>query len=231
MVLVATRNPLNIGAAARAMSNFGFLRLRLVTPFDMSFREARSAVGSPALLRDAEVFPSVAAATADCSLVIGTTAVGTRQLEHPIHSLEHAGPLIRAHLESSPAALLFGSEKRGLSNDDLSYCHWVTRIPTRNEHDSMNLGQAVAVCMYELARNENAANAQPAQKDKAAEGEELDRLTQTLLQALSASGYTKPNTEAATEDKTRKLVRRLSLTSTDAETLTGMIAKMRKSRD
>src|ERR1700761_4391683 len=88
VVLVATRNPLNVGAAARAMSNFGFLRLRLVNPFDPSFREARSAVGAPALLRDAEVFSSVAEAIADCSLVVGTTAVGTRQVEHAVHRLE-----------------------------------------------------------------------------------------------------------------------------------------------
>jgi TrmH family RNA methyltransferase len=230
VVLVSTRNPLNIGAAARAMSNFGFLQLRLVTPFDMSFREARSAVGAPALLRDAEVFPSVTEAIADCSLVIGTTAVGTRQLEHPIHSLEHAGPLIRAHLESSSAALLFGSEKRGLSNDDLSYCHWLTRIPTRSEHDSMNLGQAVAVCMYELIRNESASQPHAASAGATATAQDLDRLTQTLVDALDESGYTKPGTQAATEDKARRLIRRLNLTETDATTLTGMLAKMKRSR-
>ena len=82
MVLVAARNPLNIGAAARAMSNFGFLRLRVVNRYDVAFREARSAVGAPALLENAEEFSSVAEAVADCSLVVGTTAGGPRQLEH-----------------------------------------------------------------------------------------------------------------------------------------------------
>jgi TrmH family RNA methyltransferase len=230
VVLVSTRNPLNIGAAARAMSNFGFLRLRLVTPFDMSFREARSAVGATDLLRDAEVFPTVAEAIADCSLVVGTTAVGARQPEHPVYRLNEAAPKIHAHLGTSPAALLFGSEKRGLSNEDLSYCHWLTRIPTRNEHDSMNLGQAVAVCLYELIRSEVKQAPEGRPDVSAASGEELDRLTRTLLQALTASGYTKPNTEAATEEKARRLIRRMSLSSGDAETLTGMIAKIGKTR-
>jgi tRNA/rRNA methyltransferase len=231
VVLVATRNPLNIGAAARAMSNFGFLRLRLVNPFDPSFRDARSAVGAPALLRDAEVFSSVAEAVADCSLVVGTTAVGTRQLEHPLHRLEEGGAMIRAHLETAGAALLFGSEKRGLSNDDLSYCHWLMRIPTRAVHDSMNLGQAVAVCLYELVRDAQAKREAPIEVSNTSTGEELDRLTRVLMNALTANGYIKPNTEAATEEKARRLIRRLRLNSDDAETLTGMLAKMGRHRD
>ena len=75
VVLVATRNPLNIGAAARAMSNFGVLRLRVVNPYDLAFREARSAMGAAKLLAGAEEFKSLAEAVADCGLVVGTTAV------------------------------------------------------------------------------------------------------------------------------------------------------------
>jgi tRNA/rRNA methyltransferase len=237
VVLVATRNPLNIGAAARAMSNFGFLRLRVVRPFDLGFREARSAVGAPQMLRDAEVFSEVAEAVSDCSLVVGTTAVGTRQVEHPVRRLEEGGGLIRGHIESGRVALLFGSEKRGLSNDDLSYCHWLMRIPTRAEHDSMNLGQAVAVCLYELIRNHElirddgtSSTLKPPIEAEASSGEELERLTQVLVDALAKSGYTKPGTEAATEEKARRMIRRLRLSSSDAETLTGMVGKMVKSR-
>ena len=228
MVLVAARNPLNIGAAARAISNFGFLRLRVVRPYDLSFREARSAVGAPDLLKNAEVFSSVSEAVGDCSLVVGTTAVGSRQVDHPVHPLQDGGALICAHLERAPVALLFGSEKRGLSNDDLSYCHWLMRIPTRQEHDSMNLGQAVAVCLYELIRTQSAPS-QDVEPEAAsyARSQELERMIRSLLDALAASGYIKPGTEPATEEKARRLIRRLSLTSSDAETLTGMFAKMR----
>ena len=225
VVLVAARNPLNIGAAARAMSNFGFLRLRVVNRYQITFREAQSAVGAPQLLQDAEEYATVSEAISDCSLVVGTTAVGSRQLEHPVHRLEGGARFIREHVAAGAiAALLFGSEKRGLSNDDLSYCHWLMRIPTREEHISMNLGQAVAVCLYELIR----AEAPPA-RDKGAPlatGEELTRMEQALHEALRLSGYTKPGAEAATEEKARRLIRRMQLSSEDAETWTGMLAKM-----
>lgn len=207
------------------MSNFGFLRLRIVNRYDVVFREARSAVGAPDLLKNAEEFPNVAEAIADCGLVVGTTAGGSRQLEHPLHRLDAGGELIRSRLKTERVALLFGSEKRGLSNDDLSYCHWLMRIPTREAHFSMNLGQAVAVCLYELIRSESvAALPEPV---KRASGAALERMTRTLLDALGESGYIKPGTEAATEEKSRRLVRRMNLTEEDAELWTGMLAKMR----
>lgn len=225
VVLVAARNPLNIGAAARAMSNFGFLRLRVVNRYDVAFREARSAVGAPELLKNAVECASVAEAVSDCSLVVGTTAVGSRQIEHPAHRLEIGGRLICEHATGAGrVALLFGSEKRGLSNDDLSHCHWLMRIPTREEHISVNLGQAVAICLYELVRSEGLSAVAAAKS--LATGAELDRLEHALLDALQASGYIKPGTEAATEEKARRLIRRMKLDPEDAETWTGMLAKM-----
>src|SRR6202166_2718340 len=104
VVLVATRNPLNIGAAARAMSNFGFLRLRLVNPYDVAVREARSAVGASALLASAEVFKTVAEDDADCPLVVGTTAVGDRELHHEVRRLQDGAQIIRKRFRSSPVA-------------------------------------------------------------------------------------------------------------------------------
>ncbi|MGB7188810.1 MAG: TrmH family RNA methyltransferase [Acidobacteriaceae bacterium] len=224
VVLVAARNPLNIGAAARAMSNFGFLRLRVVNCYDVSFREARSAVGAPDLLTNAEEFASAADAVADCGLVVGTTAGASRKLEHRLHRPDEGGGLIRARLAAERVALMFGSEKRGLSNEDLSYCHWLMRIPTREAHGSMNLGQAVAVCLYELIRAESAVAA--ADVEAGASGAALERMTRALLDALAGSAYTKPGTEAATEGKARRLIRRMDLTEEDAVTWTGMLGKM-----
>src|ERR1700674_5133422 len=153
VVLVDARNPLNIGAAARAMSNFGFPRLRVVNPYELAFREARSAVGASVLLASAEQYDTVPAAVADCTLVVGTTAVRHRELHHPVRRLEDGARLIRKRMGASCVALLFGSEKFGLSNEDLSHCHWLMRVPTREENISMNLGQAVAVCLYEVVRD------------------------------------------------------------------------------
>ena len=114
MVLVRTRNPLNIGAAARAMSNFGVLHLRVVTPYEKAFREAVSAVGAEPLLAGAQEFSSVAEAIRDCSLVVGTTAIGNRELQHELLSLQDAAKKIRRTLASGPDAILCGSEKTGL---------------------------------------------------------------------------------------------------------------------
>src|ERR1041385_1856976 len=183
VVLVSTRNPLNIGAAARAMSNLGFLRLRVVNPYDASFREARSAVGAAQLLANAEEYSSVAEAVADCSLVIGTTAGANRELHHPLKLLKDGASLVRKRLRAgNRVALLFGSEKRGLSNDDFSHCHWLMHIPTREENISMNLGQAVAVCLYELARK---APCRPvSQKLEPAAARQSEEITQGMMEAL-----------------------------------------------
>jgi len=231
---VNARNPLNIGAAARAMSNFGFSRLRVVNPFQVAFREARSAVGASELLARAEQCTTVAEAVADCTLVVGTTAVRHRDVRHLLKPLDAGGgSLIRQRLQSDRprsdnVALLFGSEKFGLSNEDLSHCHWLLHIPTNEEHISMNLGQAVAVCLYELVRCGAAKpQVEPQVEDvKRATAEEVERITQTLFEALKLSGYVKPRTEGSTEEKVRRLTRRLSLESPDAEAWQGMLHRI-----
>jgi TrmH family RNA methyltransferase len=224
VVLVATRNPLNIGAAARAMSNFGFPRLRLVNPFEPAFREARSAVGASELLASAAVYKSVADAVDDCTLVVGTTAVRHRDLHHPLRRLENGARLMRKHLGSSRVALLFGSEKVGLSNEDLSHCHWLIRIPTCEDNISMNLGQAVAVCLYELVRDAKAA-AQPEKRKPATVGE-VERITGILLDALHDSGYLDRRRVNDSEDRIRRLVRRLNLPAGDSEAWLGMLRQI-----
>ena len=159
VVLVDARNPLNIGAAARAMSNFRLSPPASGESLRVAFRKAKSAVGAAALLEEAEEYKSVAEAVADCTLVVGTTAVRHRELQHPLRRLEYGARLMRKRMQSSRVALLFGSEKYGLSRRDLSHCHWLMRIPTRDEHISMNLGQAVAVCLYEMIRSDRVAGA------------------------------------------------------------------------
>jgi tRNA/rRNA methyltransferase len=225
VVLVSPRNPLNIGAAARAMSNFGFVDLRLVNPYDVAFKEARSAVRARYILENARVCDSLAAAVADCTLVIGTSAADHRDLHLPLYRLEAAAKLIREHANQSNAAILFGSEKFGLSNDDMSHCHWLTRIPTRQEHGSMNLGQAVAICLYELRRSEVEENTRFTAAPSAS-AEDYERLTTLLLDLLSRSGYVNERTSSSTELKIRRLVRRLPLPASDAETWLGIFRQI-----
>ena len=224
VVLVATRNPLNLGAAARAMSNFGFLRLRVVNPYEIAFREARSAVGAAALLKSAQEYEDVAEAIADCSLVVGTTGVRKREVQQTVRPLEEGARVIRNQLRSQRVALLFGSEKVGLSNLELSHCHWLIRIPTRELHPSMNLGQAVAVCLYELAQSAKTKSS-PVKKQVATSGE-IERITDVLLQNLRASGYLNPRPNLTADAKIRRLVRRLSLQPEDAKVCLGMLRQI-----
>ncbi len=206
------------------MSNFGFYSLRVVNPFEPSFREARSAVGASQILERAEQFSTVAEAVADCTLVVGTTAVRHREIQHPLKRPELGARQIRKRLASSGVALLFGSEKFGLSNDALSHCHWLIRIPTCEENISMNLGQAVAVCLYELVRDSK--QERTAKQAALATAEELERITTMLLEALRASGFLKRRIVADSDERIRRLIRRLNLQQRDAVIWQGMLRQM-----
>jgi TrmH family RNA methyltransferase len=152
VVLVSPRNPLNIGAVARAMANFGFDRLTVVAPFEAHWREARSAVGAPELLQGAKEAPTLAEAVAGSTLVIGTGTLTHRKPEQRVVALPELAPLVQDELgRGGRIALVFGPEKHGLTREHLSWCQLLVEIPTDPRQPSMNLGQAVAVCLYELA--------------------------------------------------------------------------------
>ena len=208
------------------MSNFGCSHLRVVSPYEAGFREARSAIGANEVLASAEEYDSVGDAVADCTLVVGTTSVGQRALHQPLKRLEMGAALIRRRLATSRVALLFGSEKIGLKNEDFSHCHWLMRIPTREEHRSLNLGQAVAICLYELVRGGKAP--EESRREQAvgfATASNLERLTAALVEILEMSGYLKSSSRPS-EEKVRRLVRRLHLHGEDAETVLGMLRQI-----
>ena len=206
------------------MSNFGFTQLRVVQPYELAFREARSAVGAAELLKNAREYKTVSDAVEDCDLVVGTTAIGKRQILQPIRTVEVGAKAIRKRLASGRAAILFGSEKTGLSNEDLSHCHWLLHIPTRSEHLSMNLAQAVTVTLYELSRGAipKTSNTRP----RLASAAELERLTQALGEAASRSGFFTEQSAAAREQKLRRLIRRLQLEAGDAEILLALVRQI-----
>jgi len=207
------------------MSNFGAHRLRLVNPYAPGFREARSAVGASDLLQNAEEYKTVAEAVADCALVVGTTAVRNRVLTQPVRRLdENSGGAIRQQLQTERVALLFGSEKIGLTNKDFSHCHWLLNIPTSRQNISMNLGQAVAVCLYELARGvplePKSENVEPATAGQ------TEQITECLLDSLRISGYVKPGTDAMFEKKARSLILKFNLEAYEAKLLLGMLRQI-----
>jgi tRNA/rRNA methyltransferase len=238
------------------MRNFGFLRLRVVRPYEPAFLEAKSAVGALELLERAEHFDSVSEAVGDCSLVVGTSAVRHRNVQHTLRRLEDGARLIRKRLamaadggakdkksnvknpalglrgrgtrtstDSGGVALLFGSEKVGLSNEDLSHCHWLMRIPTCDANISMNLGQAVAVCLYELVRDGKAAR-ETVEKVELAGAADLERITLVLMESLRASGYLERRKITDVEERMRRMVRRMGVQARDAEVWLGLLRQI-----
>ncbi|MBI4396529.1 MAG: RNA methyltransferase, partial [Elusimicrobia bacterium] len=154
IVLVRPRNPLNIGAAARAMANFGFSDLVVVKPYAPVWRETVSAVGAETLVLDARAVNSLEEAVDDCHWVVGTTTTRHRRLDRPLARLPEWHEVRRRRKGGAlRLAVLFGSEKTGLPNKYLERCHHLLTIPTHPKCPSMNLGQAVAVCCYEISKS------------------------------------------------------------------------------
>jgi tRNA/rRNA methyltransferase len=222
IVLVSPRNPLNIGAAARAMANFGFSHLSVVAPYEAHWREAQSAIGAESLLQNARRTESLEEAIADCTLVIGTGTLAHRNAEQPVVLLPELGGRVTSELaRGGRVALVFGSEKRGLTRDDLSYCHLLAVIPTQPEQPSMNLGQAVAVCVYELAAREKIQPELPAENTVEANlppvtSGELDRLAGVIDEVMLEVGYSPHQMQSANRHDLRLLLRRLEMSEADS---------------
>jgi tRNA/rRNA methyltransferase len=251
VVLVGARNPGNIGAAARAMQDFGFSDLRVVNEFAAPFEaaqieaaasvEAKSAVAAESVMRNARRFDALAEAIADCTLVVGTTAVGEREIKMPVEPLRQTAGEILATLgaaESGRVALLFGSEKTGLTNEQLSHCNRLTTVPMYapqgtgsdgkpERHLSMNLGQSVAVCLYELTREGfEGARELPVLHEAPATADDRERLTQLLLDVMQATGYTRRYPQNAGGPLVRQLAMQLGTSHREAMTWMGVLKQV-----
>lgn len=231
VVLVSPRNPLNIGAVARAMANFGFEHLTVAAPYAPHWREAKSAVGAPGLLERARETRSLAEAVADCTFVAGTGTLNHRKPEQPVIPLPQLASMVEAELaRGGRVALVLGPEKHGLTREDLSWCHVLVEIPTDSRQPSMNLGQAAAVCLYELgarpagvrktAAHETAQGAQSAPTSAS-----LDRLAELIEQTMIAANYSPRAMQPANSHDLRLLLRRLTMSSEDTRRILGLFRR------
>jgi tRNA/rRNA methyltransferase len=257
VVLVSPRNPLNIGAAARAMANFGFSHFAVVAPYDAHWREAKSAVGAEDLLQNAKHVERLAEAVADCTLVIGTGTLEHRKPEQTVIPLPEVAPFVGVELiRGGRVALVFGPEKRGLTREDLALCHVLVEIPTDPRQPSMNLGQAVAVCLYELATRltpqsidlgapgpshlgtgQSAANhiGTPTESCKStasaaardlARAQDLDLLANVVAETMQAANYSPAAMQKANRRDLNLLLRRLKLERRDARRILGLFRRI-----
>ena len=232
VVLVSPRNPLNIGAVARAMANFGFSHLTVVAPYEPHWREARSAVGSPEILQDANESSTLADAVRHCTLVLGTGSLTYRKPEQPVLKLNDLAPLVSDHLSGrGDTAIVFGPEKHGLTREDLSFCHAMIEIPTDPRQPSMNLGQAAAVILYELASRAG-QNAAPAdtplsgRQNPAPSSGQLDILANLVEEVMTAAEYSPKNMQAANRHDLRAMLRRLTLNAADQRRILGLFRRI-----
>ena len=155
-VMVGTTHTGNLGAAARAMKTMGFTDMRLVdTCSHLSAEALARSSGANNVLKDAQTYPSLAVAIADCHVVVGTSA-RARQLAVPLLSCreiaDEIGTLAADSSTNRKVAMVFGQERSGLSNESLDLCTRLLRIPCNPDFSSLNLGSAVQVVSYELSQ-------------------------------------------------------------------------------
>jgi TrmH family RNA methyltransferase len=202
----------------------------VVAPYAPHWREARSAVGAPELLQSAKETASLAEAVAECTLVVGTGTLTYRKPEQPVVRLPDLAAMVRLEMErGGRVALVFGPEKHGLTRDDLSYCHLLVEIPTDAKQPSMNLGQAVAVCLYELAVRAFTAEGQAAgtaMRERAGASGRLELLAGVVEQAMVAADYSPVAMQEANRHDLRLLLRRLAPSERDVRRILGVFRRI-----
>jgi tRNA/rRNA methyltransferase len=222
IVLVEPAGALNVGSVARVMKNMGLSQLWLVNPkCDRFSAEARQmAVHADDVLEMARVVESIPEALKDCELAIAT-AVRTRSESVP---LEHPRTVLPDLVDRS-AAILFGAEERGLSNDELKYAQRLVYIPASSEYVSLNLAQAVAICCYELYQSLSISEAAIA-PNSTVSLDVLEGYYQHLETVLLKIGYLQPQTAPSRMEKFRRLFNRSQLSHEEVTMLRGILRQM-----
>ncbi len=224
----------NIGAAARAMKNFGLSDLRLVTPRDGWPNEKADAMAVTAkdILEQARVFDDLQEALADLNVVYATTARDRGITKEVITPPEAAGRL-RTAAPADKTGILFGNERSGLENEDVSLCDAVVTIPT-DEFASLNLGQAVLLCCYEWFK---AGDDTPVSRiehgplHRKPTREELFQLFDHLEGELTRTGFLyPPDKREHMQRAIRATIHRAQLTNQEVQTLRGMIVALAKGK-
>jgi tRNA (cytidine32/uridine32-2'-O)-methyltransferase len=229
IVLVETSHPGNIGASARAMKTMGLTELVLVRPraaFPTPEATARAA-GADEILASARVTDSLDDAIADCRFVAGASA-RLRSIAVPIVNPRECAAQIWQHVPENHAAILFGNEQSGLTNDELARCRQLVHIPTNPDYSSLNLAMSVQVLCYELRMSAPRvpAPAGPVSDSPPATASELEGLHEHLERLLTESGFLHPEHQKQVKLKLRRIFQRATLDQNEISILRGMLSSL-----
>ena len=227
VVLIHTTHPGNIGAAARAMKTMGLTQLRLVTPRYFPHDEATArAAGAIDILDSTQVYATFAEAIADCGLVLGVSA-RLRTIAWPQWDARGAGRHIIAAAQNAQVALVFGSERVGLSNEEIDRCHGLVQIPANSEYASLNLAAAVQVLTYELRVAALAAvgvEATARPEHVPADAQDVERFYEHLRQTLVDVEFLDPENPRQLMRRVRRLFNRALPDTMELNILRGILA-------
>ena len=217
IILVRPKEPANVGAAARAMKNFGLSDLHLVAP-QRPLGKRAFALASHAgdVLERAVRCDSLADAVKGCKLVLGTTARARTSLQRVYSAREAA-----QSLPAEEVAVMFGPEDFGLSNEDLDHCQGYIQIPT-SDYASLNLAQAVQLVAYEWFVAHQKEGVQGKDLSKLATRESLEPMYAQLIQTLHLIGYTDAQREASARELFRGVFDRAELSEREVLALRGL---------
>ncbi|WP_303720937.1 RNA methyltransferase [Malonomonas rubra] len=227
VVLVEPQGPRNIGSVCRAMLNFGLVDLRLVNPqTDHLLHEARQmAVKATTVLEAAKIFTSLEEAIADCALSIGTTRRFGRYREDMLHP-DEAASLLLPLTDEAKVAVVFGREDKGLHTAELDLCQRFVTIPTSDKLPSMNLAQAVALCLYEISKvRGEMAGAAHGRKQLAA-NDNLERMYQHMRESLTKVGFLDPQNPDHILRAFRRILGRAELNEREVRIMRGLFSQI-----
>ena len=229
IILVGAQLGENIGTVARAMLNFGLTDLRLVSPRPgwQTERAIKASAGAEALIENHHLFDTVAEATADLGYVVATTA-RQRDMVKPVVTPAAMASAMRARQsEHYPqSGILFGCERTGLDNDDISLADAICSVPLNPDFSSLNLAQAVLLMAYEWFQTADATPSEQLELHDArpAKRGEINAMFEHLESALDAAGFlAPPEKKPAMARNIRNIFNRSALTEQDVQTLRGIV--------
>lgn len=230
IILVRPQLGENIGAAARAMLNFGLTELRLVAPRDgwPNPMAGPTSAGADSVIARAQVFDTLAQAIADIPHVYATT-VRKRGVTKPVVTPEQAAKEI--HTASGRRAILFGTERSGLATDEVAMARTIITVPINPEFGSLNLAQAVILCAYEWSKFQELKSPPFIEMEPAAPQSELDGMITQLFEMLEQKGYFfPPERTDVTQTTLRNLLTKPAWNSGEVRTVRGVLNVLKKGK-